>query len=174
MHLVLEQTVFILDLEGEDQHNISSPCHQPVSCGNWMSHTIRSGENSLDKTMVNPATFQRHIHFQRTTMSQPLCLPCSTPEKQDTESSTEKHQNDRISSQEPIIPLAPIQHPQFHFITVISCGKDLEHSHLTNKPILINRSSLLSLTIPRRLSPHLLHILQHHITMPIKSLHTRE
>jgi hypothetical protein len=126
---------------------------------NWMSHTVRSGkkkswqDNGIFGRFSTPYSFPGN-HYE------PTLIPASsTPEKQDAESSTEKHQNDRISSQEPIIPLASIQRPQLLFITVISSGKDSKHSHLTNKPILINRSSLLPLTIPRRLSPHLLHIL---------------
>lgn len=48
------------------------------------------------------------------------------------------------------------------------------NSHLANKSILVHRSSLLSGTISRRLSPHLLHILQDHIAMSVESLDTRE
>lgn len=48
------------------------------------------------------------------------------------------------------------------------------HLHLANEPILINRSPLLAITLPRRLRPHLLHVLQNHIAMPIKRLHPRQ
>jgi hypothetical protein len=49
-----------------------------------------------------------------------------------------------------------------------------KHSHLADKPILVDRPSLLSLSISRRLSPHLLDILQYHIAMPIKRLYSCE
>lgn len=48
------------------------------------------------------------------------------------------------------------------------------NSHLANKSILVHRSSLLSGTISRRLSPHFLHVLQDHIAMSVESLDTRE
>jgi hypothetical protein len=46
--------------------------------------------------------------------------------------------------------------------------------HLTNEPILIHNPTLLPLRIPRRLTPHLLHILQHHIEVSIKRLYARK
>lgn len=48
------------------------------------------------------------------------------------------------------------------------------YSHLTNKSILINWSSLLSSRQPWDFRPHLLHILQHHVAMSIKRLDSRE
>lgn len=50
----------------------------------------------------------------------------------------------------------------------------MPNSHLANKPILINRSPLLPRRQPRRLRPHLLDILKHHIEMSIESLDTAE
>jgi len=64
--------------------------------------------------------------------------------------------------------ISPISNPIFVFWAVSV------YSHLTNKPILINRPTLLSPASPRRLRPHLLHILQYHIAMPIKRLDSRQ
>lgn len=41
-------------------------------------------------------------------------------------------------------------------------------SHLANEPIFIDWSPLLPAGSPWRLGPHFLHILQHHVAMPIK------
>lgn len=46
--------------------------------------------------------------------------------------------------------------------------------HLRDKPILINRSPLLAVRLPRRLRPHLLDVLQHHVAVTIKRLDPRE
>lgn len=43
--------------------------------------------------------------------------------------------------------------------------------HFTNKPIFIHRSPLLPIRLPRDLGPHLLHVLQHHVAMPVEGLH---
>ncbi len=48
------------------------------------------------------------------------------------------------------------------------------NSHFTDKPILVHRSPLLPTAIPWGLCPHLLHVLEHHVTMPIEGLDTRE
>lgn len=69
----------------------------------------------------------------------------SSPEKTN-KLLTQQHQNHRIPSQK----------------------------HLTDKAILIHGPPLLSRRRPRRLSPHLLHILKHHIAMPIKRLDARQ
>ena len=46
--------------------------------------------------------------------------------------------------------------------------------HLANKPILVNRPAFFTVRQPRSLCPHLLHILQHHITMSVESLNARK
>jgi hypothetical protein len=48
------------------------------------------------------------------------------------------------------------------------------YSHLANEPILVYRSSLLASTRSWGLGPHLLHVLQDHIAMPIECLHARK
>lgn len=53
-------------------------------------------------------------------------------------------------------------------------GREIPHSHLANKPILVQRSPLLPARQSWRLRPHLLHILQHHIAMPIERLDAGE
>lgn len=73
--------------------------------------------------------------------------------------------------------------PVFHYYRTFSCTttfrstlspQNIIHSHLTNKPILINRSPPLSARQLRRLGPHLLHILQHHVAVAVKSLDARQ
>lgn len=49
-----------------------------------------------------------------------------------------------------------------------------KNSHLANKAILIHRPALLPPSQPRRLRPHLLHILQHHIAVSIEGLDARQ
>ena len=53
-------------------------------------------------------------------------------------------------------------------------GRLVKNSHLTDKPILIDRPPLLALRIPRRLRPHLLHVLQHHVGVAVEGLDARE
>lgn len=48
------------------------------------------------------------------------------------------------------------------------------HLHLADKPILIHGPSLLALCIPRCLSPHLLHVLEHHVAVPVEGLDSGE
>lgn len=48
------------------------------------------------------------------------------------------------------------------------------YSHLANESILVDRSSFLACARSGCLRPHLLHVLQHHITMPIESFHARK
>lgn len=50
----------------------------------------------------------------------------------------------------------------------------MRNSHLANKPVLVHRPALLAGACPRRLCPHLLDILQHHVAVAIESLDTRE
>jgi len=50
----------------------------------------------------------------------------------------------------------------------------VQNLHLRHKPILIDRPSFLPISQPRRLRPHLLHILQHHIEVAIKSLNAAQ
>lgn len=50
----------------------------------------------------------------------------------------------------------------------------MSNSHLTDKAILIHRPSLLPTRQPRRLRPHLLHILKHHVAVAIESLDARQ
>lgn len=54
----------------------------------------------------------------------------------------------------------------------ISVPRREHHSHLANESILVHRPAFLALRIQRRLCPHFLDILQHHVAMPIKRLYT--
>lgn len=46
--------------------------------------------------------------------------------------------------------------------------------HLADKPILVDWPSLLAVCKTRGLCPHLLHVLENHVTVPIESLDTGE
>lgn len=48
------------------------------------------------------------------------------------------------------------------------------HLHLTNEAILIDRPPLLPARRPRRLRPHLLDVLEHHIAVAIEGLDARQ
>lgn len=46
--------------------------------------------------------------------------------------------------------------------------------HLADKAVLVDHASLLAICCARCLTPHLLHVLQHHVAMAVKRLHSSE
>lgn len=49
-----------------------------------------------------------------------------------------------------------------------------ENPHLANEPVLVHRPPLLAARRPRRLRPHLLDILEHHVAVPVEGLDARQ
>lgn len=46
--------------------------------------------------------------------------------------------------------------------------------HLADKAVLVDHASLLAICCSRSFTPHLLHILEHHVAMAVKRLHSSE
>lgn len=61
---------------------------------------------------------------------------------------------------------------RLHFLSIAAAQHILKYSHFTDESILIHRPAFLPSAVPRCLRPHFLHILQHHITVPVKSFDT--
>ena len=70
----------------------------------------------------------------------------------------------KSSSLEPALPLT--QNNQNHAVA--------SQEHLADKAVLVDGAAQLALGIARRLGPHLLDVLQHHVAMPVKGLDAGE
>lgn len=46
------------------------------------------------------------------------------------------------------------------------------HLHLADEPVLVDRPALFAARQLRRFSPHLLHILEHHVAVTVKGLYS--
>ena len=62
----------------------------------------------------------------------------------------------------------------FSQIILHNPAKEHCNLHLANKSVLVHRSALLPARRLWRLRPHLLDVLEHHVTMSIKGLDTRQ
>ena len=49
-----------------------------------------------------------------------------------------------------------------------------DHAHLADKPVLVHGLPLLATRRPRRLAPHLLHVLEHHVAVAVEGLDARQ
>lgn len=49
-----------------------------------------------------------------------------------------------------------------------------QDSHLANEPVLVHWSALFPIRQSRRLRPHLLDVLEHHVAVPVEGLDARE
>jgi hypothetical protein len=71
------------------------------------------------------------------------------------------------------------QHHIF-FCNVVSLRQKNQHNavaaqeEFADEAVAVDRLSLLSICIPGRLAPHLLHVLQHHVAVAVESLDARE
>jgi hypothetical protein len=103
----------------------------------------------------------------------PLCLdhPISHSNPNETVSA-QKHQNDTITSQEPILYVSPL--PTTLKLEGRTPPLSTLHSHLADISVLVHWSAFLAVSQTRRLRPHLLDVLQNHVAMAIESLDAGE
>lgn len=74
-----------------------------------------------------------------------------------------------IPSDNPIFPITSPRSTQQHKNNTVPSQK-----HFTDESVLVHRSPLRPIRFPRRLRPHLLHVLQHHVAMSVKGFDARE
>ena len=74
----------------------------------------------------------------------------------------------------PVADQPPQRNPQSHVEAQKTTIKAKGNPHLADKPVLVHRPPLLPARRPRRLRPHLLDVLEHHVAVPVKGLDARQ
>lgn len=93
----------------------------------------------------------------------------------------EQHHDDAITTEEPVVedavsgvPMARVACIHRRRDSLETPDKKKKDVHLANKAVLVHWPALLAVGQPRRLSPHLLDVLEHHVAVSVKGLDTRQ